>query len=159
MADRRSLVMTLANGVRRVWWFVRRPVVVGAAGLVLDDKDRVLLIRQSYGTRRWTLPGGAVKRGESLRDAAIREVREEAGIAATEPDAVELLGMYGNFKQHKSDHVAVFVIRDWKAEGTSDIEIANDGFFAIDDLPDPMSGAARRRIEEYIGRRPIDARW
>ena len=159
MADRRSAVMTVANGVRRVWWFVRRPTVVGAAGLVIDTGGRVLLVRQSYGTRRWTLPGGSVKHGETLRDAAIREVHEEAGVVVLDPARVSLLGMYANFKQHKSDHVAVFVIREWKREETNDIEIANAGFFGVDDFPEPMSGAVRRRVDEYLGRRPIDSHW
>jgi ADP-ribose pyrophosphatase YjhB (NUDIX family) len=158
-ADRRSVLMTVAHGVRRVWWFVRRPVVVGAAGLVVDEEGRVLLVRQSYATRRWTLPGGGVKRGETMRDAALREVREEAGVVATAPDDVELLGVYSNFKQAKSDHVAVFVIREWQREATSDLEIANKGFFAADELPSPLSGATRRRIEEFLGRRSISPRW
>ena len=159
MTDRRSLLMTGANGIRRVWWFLRRPVVVGASAIVVDQQDRVLLVRQSYGTRRWTLPGGSVKRNETLREAAIREVREEAGVIALDADEVELLGVYSNFRQHKSDHLAVFVIRSWKRRDTNDIEISNAGFFAVDELPEPMSAAVKRRIDEYLGRRPVDARW
>jgi ADP-ribose pyrophosphatase YjhB (NUDIX family) len=159
MADRRSALMTVAHGLRRVWWRVRRPVVVGASGLVVDRQGRVLLVRQSYATRRWTLPGGGVKRGETLLEGALREIREEAGITATSPGKVSLLGVYGNFKQGKSDHVAVFVIRDWEQAPSNDLEIANAGFFAPDALPEPMSGAARRRIDEFLGRREVTPDW
>jgi ADP-ribose pyrophosphatase YjhB (NUDIX family) len=158
VADRRSLLMTTANGVRRVWWKLRRPLAVGAAGLVVDRDGRVLLVRQSYATRRWTLPGGGVKKGETLADCARRELREEVGVVAG-PEAVELLGLYANFKQGKSDHIAVYVIREWEREAVNDIEISNAEFFSPDELPDPMSGAVRRRIEEYLGRRPVDTRW
>ncbi len=44
--------------------------------------DSVLLIQRGREPRLgvWTVPGGAVELGESLRDAAIREIREECGI-------------------------------------------------------------------------------
>lgn len=42
-----------------------------------DDEERVLLV--CHGDH-WTIPGGAVDRGERFRDAAQREVREETGI-------------------------------------------------------------------------------
>ncbi len=47
--------------------------------IVLIYRDKILLIRNSY-RQGWTLPGGGIKRNESPRGAAIREVREEVGI-------------------------------------------------------------------------------
>jgi 8-oxo-dGTP pyrophosphatase MutT (NUDIX family) len=158
-SQRRSVVMTVASGVRRAWWFVRRPKTIGAAALVVDHDGRVLLIRQSYATRRWMLPGGGVKRGETLRDAALREAAEEAGIIVGDPESASLLGVYANFKQRKSDHVAVFVIRDFEQHASDDIEITHRGFFAPDELPQPLAGGARRRIEEFLGRRAIALHW
>lgn len=40
----------------------------------------VLLLKQSQGNRLWTLPGGKVRRKESLLDALKREVLEETGL-------------------------------------------------------------------------------
>jgi 8-oxo-dGTP diphosphatase len=50
-----------------------------AGGLVVRG-DEVLLIAPRAG--RWQLPKGHVERGEAPREAAVREVREETGIAA-----------------------------------------------------------------------------
>ena len=48
---------------------------------VLDDAEQaVLLLRQSYGDKRWGLPGGAVEPGETILDALRRECREELGL-------------------------------------------------------------------------------
>jgi ADP-ribose pyrophosphatase YjhB (NUDIX family) len=145
--------------VRRVWWLARRPKTIGAAALVVDGDGRILLVRQSYATRRWMLPGGAVKRGETLRDGALREAAEEAGIVVGDPDSATLLGVYGNFNQGKSDHIAVYIVKRWEQRPSDDIEISDRGFFPADELPSPLAGGARRRIEEYLGRRPVTPHW
>jgi len=47
----------------------------------IEDSDRnVLLVRQAAGSKLWTLPGGKVKRGESLVKALKREAYEETGL-------------------------------------------------------------------------------
>lgn len=52
--------------------------ILSAAAIVLNDKGELLLIR---GPRRgWEMPGGQVEEGESIKEAAIREVKEETGI-------------------------------------------------------------------------------
>jgi 8-oxo-dGTP diphosphatase len=53
-----------------------------AIGLLIND-DRVLLVKQTFGPKLWSLPGGTVEPGESLANAAIREVREETGLDVT----------------------------------------------------------------------------
>jgi 8-oxo-dGTP pyrophosphatase MutT (NUDIX family) len=45
-----------------------------------DLANGVLLVRQAAGLKLWTLPGGKVKRDESLVRALKREVREETGL-------------------------------------------------------------------------------
>jgi 8-oxo-dGTP pyrophosphatase MutT (NUDIX family) len=52
---------------------------VAAGGVVLDRKGRVLLVhRRRYDD--WSFPKGGVDEGESLEQAALREVKEEAGV-------------------------------------------------------------------------------
>jgi 8-oxo-dGTP diphosphatase len=47
---------------------------------IVDSDRNVLLVRQAGGSKLWTLPGGKVKRGESLVKALKREVNEETGL-------------------------------------------------------------------------------
>ena len=61
-----------AHRLLRIWWFVRRPAMHGVK-CVLTDGERVLLVRHTYGQRDWDLPGGNVRRGEVVQNAASRE--------------------------------------------------------------------------------------
>lgn len=51
---------------------------VSAAAIVLNEHNEILLIKGP--DRGWEMPGGVVEEGESLRQAAIRETKEESGI-------------------------------------------------------------------------------
>lgn len=66
-----------------------RPIC--GVGVVVRKDDAVLLIQRGREPRlgEWTVPGGAVELGESLRDAARREIREECGIEIELAEVVE----------------------------------------------------------------------
>jgi len=52
-----------------------------ARALVVDDDDRVLLVRFEFPTRTvWAIPGGGIDPGESDHDALRRELAEEIGL-------------------------------------------------------------------------------
>src|ERR1700751_284988 len=53
---------------------------VSVMAWIEDSDQNVLLVRQAAGLKLWTLPGGKVKKDESLVKALKREVREETGL-------------------------------------------------------------------------------
>jgi ADP-ribose pyrophosphatase YjhB (NUDIX family) len=150
-------LLIAADRLRRAYWFVVRPVSVGVLGIVVDEAGRVLLVEHTY-RHGWYLPGGGVRRKEALDDGLRRELREEVGIELTaEP---QLLGIYWNFAEQKSDYAAVFVVEHWRRKPARSLEIAADGFFAPDELPADTSPAARRRVAEHAaGRLGIHGAW
>ncbi len=66
--------------------------VVAVAAVVLRD-GKILLVRRAGepGRGKWSIPGGVVKLGERLREAVVREVREECGILI---EVVDLLDVF-----------------------------------------------------------------
>jgi len=59
---------------------IRPTKEVSVMAWIEDEANSVLLVRQAAGLKLWTLPGGKVKKGESLVRALKRKVREETGL-------------------------------------------------------------------------------
>lgn len=130
-----------------VWFRWTRPLTLGVRAAVFDDHGRVFLVRHTY-MAGWHLPGGGVEVGEAARDALARELREEAEIELTgEPI---LHGVHWNRRASRRDHVLVFVVRNFRELGPKrpDAEIAEAGFFPIDDLPEGTTRQTRERLTE-----------
>lgn len=66
--------------------------IVVAVVVVAVDDGRVLMIQRT-DNGRWALPGGGQELGESVREAAIRETREETGI---DVDVTGVVGIYSD---------------------------------------------------------------
>ena len=71
----------------------------GSAVLILDDKDRALILKRSMKSRwmpgKWGLPGGKVERGENSLGAVIRETKEETDLDL-EPADMKRLQEFSN---------------------------------------------------------------
>lgn len=138
-------------------WRLLRPITLGVRMMLVHD-DTVLLVRHSYQDT-WIFPGGGVKRGETLAQAAQREALEEVGAIVLETPA--LVGVYANFSEGKNDHVALFVSERFAWTTPTDRwEIEGRALFALDALPPTLPPTLRRHIAEYrAGVRGIAGIW
>jgi len=141
----------IVGKVARVGWRITKPRTIGVRAVLLDQDERIALVRHTY-TDQWYLPGGGVKKGESTRSAIIRELGEE--IAVENPTIERVLGVYHSRRESKDDHIVIFVARtEWASDkrmrGADLIEIEEAEWFDLDRLPDSASPATARRIAEY----------
>jgi 8-oxo-dGTP pyrophosphatase MutT (NUDIX family) len=157
MALRRSIEMTLQR-MADVLGRLTRGMTLGVRALVIGPDGRIFLVKHSY-VSGWHLPGGGVEPGETLLDALVRELREEGNLEPTAPPMLH--GMFFNDHPSQRDHVAVFVVRDFRQIGAPvpNFEIIAHGFFSLDALPDDTTAATRARIIEILGGAPAAERW
>ena len=143
--------------LNRIRWYVTRPITVGVRVLLVKD-DEVMLVKHTY-SRHAYLPGGGVKRGETIEEGIRREAAEEVGAELGE---LTVLGIYTNLFEYKSDHVVVFVCDDFTITPVTCAEIEYCEFRRFTDLPPKTSPGTRRRIEEYAwgaAEQSIVAEW
>jgi ADP-ribose pyrophosphatase YjhB (NUDIX family) len=140
-----SRLVKLAYQLAKLYWFIVRPVTLGVRVIMMRN-GQVLLVRHTYQDA-WYLPGGGVKRGETLERAIRREATEECGAELGE---LSFLGVYTDFVDYKNDHIAVFMAGEFSLSVSQNLEIAGVASFPADKLPIDMNPGSQRRIEAFI---------
>ncbi|MCC8251537.1 NUDIX hydrolase [Saccharothrix luteola] len=134
--------------------------------VVLDVHDRVLLFHirdhdhPDLGTW-WELPGGGIDPGETYQDAAIRELREEAGIVAVAsrlgpPNWRRRASFRSRQRRHLQDEVIVTLrlpIPGPDIDGSERVEYEREDYFDFRWWPTAEICASRERF--YPGRLPV----
>ena len=87
-----------------------------AVGVVVWKDDKVLLIRRAKPPRsgQWSIPGGAQELGETVRDTALREVKEETGLDIAVTDFIEVVDFIE--RDDAGDVLYHYTLVDWSAE-------------------------------------------
>lgn len=148
----------LLRHVFHTYFLFVRGMTLGVRAVVLDAENRVFLVRHSY-VSGWYLPGGGVDYGETMEQAMRRELKEEGDIDLT-GEAV-LHGIFLNSHVSRRDHVAVYVIRQFRQDRLPkpNREIAECGFFAISALPEGTTPGTRLRLAEVLDGKPLITTW
>jgi 8-oxo-dGTP diphosphatase len=125
--------------------------IVSAAAIILNEKNELLLIK---GPRRgWEMPGGQVEEGESLKEAAIRETKEECGL---DIEVTKFCGVFQNVNASICN--TLFLAKPIGGELTTTDECLDYGFFPIEEALDMVTHKNFRQRFEYCldeGRQPF----
>ena len=149
MANLPAPLWKIIRPLTRIYYRLSRPLTVGVRGLVRDEQGHVLLVRHSY-VDGWYMPGGGVERSETVMAALTRELDEETGILLK--GRPRFVGLYANFREFKSDHVALFLVEhgSYDRVDRTSLEIAEYDFFPPHALPEGTTPGTRARIREVL---------
>ncbi|SDO21417.1 ADP-ribose pyrophosphatase YjhB, NUDIX family [Psychrobacillus sp. OK028] len=133
-----------------------RPLIMVGACVIVINKDNRLLLQLRKDNNCWGLAGGSLEMGESLEQAAKRELLEETGLVANK---LALFNVYSGEKfYYKYPHgdevynvVTAYICNDY--EGVlkkEDSEVQELHFFEFNELPSNISPPDLPVIQEYI---------
>ena len=120
--------------------FPELPLVGVGAVIIEIENSRVLLVKRAHPPlqAQWSIPGGVLEVGELVREAAIREAREETGLIV-EPG--ELLGVYDRVLRNTEQRVQYhYVLIDFLCRRVGgELQAADDAaevrWFTREELP------------------------
>ena len=133
-----------------------RVKTLGARILVIRDNKEVLLVKHTY-LPGWYTIGGGIDATEHGREAAVRELHEEAGIRPLA--ALKLFGFYYNPAHKRDDYIALYVCEEFTQENVKSNEIAEVKWFPLKALPDDATPSTKKRVAEYLGKEEVGDIW
>lgn len=120
-------------------------------GVMLFKEGKLLLGRRTEGFERgtWSMPGGKIEYGESLEEAAKREVLEETGIIVRSARVICVNNDIGGGKHF----VTVGLFADsfiGEPKSVAPDELTDWSWFALDKLPEPLFFPSRNVLDCYL---------
>lgn len=128
---------------------------IGVRALLIQD-EKILLVKHTYQLGWYTI-GGGVEPGETPYQALQRELKEEVGVSLLTP--AQLFAVYYSNNEKRDDYIIFYICQALLQKASHSAEIAAQQWFDLDNLPQDISPATKKRIEEYLGTRAISEYW
>lgn len=128
-----------------------------AADVIIEIGDRIVLIERLNPPHGWALPGGFVDFGETVEQAAIREMREETSL---EVELTDLLGIYSDPQRDpRGQTISVVYIGRGRGEMRAADDAKNAALFRPEQPPAPLAFDHGAIMRDYLrfkhsGQRP-----
>jgi 8-oxo-dGTP pyrophosphatase MutT (NUDIX family) len=142
----KRLALKLLHPIRRLYWKIAKPKTFGVkVAIYSPNEQEVILVRHRYGSSALMLPGGALEKGETIEQAAEREILEELNIKISN---LRHLHTYVSEGEGKRDTVYLFSATSEQIPNPNPSEIDTATFVSVNELPRTVSPATRRRLKE-----------
>jgi len=122
-------------------------IVVGVGAVVWNELGELLLVRRANPPRQleWSLPGGRLESGETLREALRREIREETGVEAEIHELVDVAEL------QDPERATQYVLIDFTARAASQVPTASSDaqearWFSLRDIENLELWSETRRV-------------
>ncbi|KAM9959186.1 hypothetical protein ACTFIR_000244 [Dictyostelium discoideum] len=127
---------------------------IGCGGVVINERNEILLITEKQRPDKWKIPGGANDPGEDICETAVREVWEETGIRT---EFVSILGLrqLHNYAFNRGDIYFICALKPLSSEINSDpSEIAQCKWAPVKEFteietPFPLQKSVSRLAYDY----------
>lgn len=131
-----------------VYFLLTRALTIGVRVLIVNENSEVLLVKHSY-MNGWHLPGGGVDQGETIFDAAVREVFEETSLVLE--GELTTLGILHNESVSIRDHVVLLATKISRSSPKpSSVEISDVCFFSANNLPEDICPDTAYYIGQFM---------
>lgn len=130
--------------------------IIGVGAGIFIYKDKSVLLQKRRDNLCWSMHGGGLEIGETVEEAAKRELFEETGLIA---NSIQLLGVFsGNDLRYvypNDDRVyiveIVYVCNDFSGDLLLETnEVLDLKWFDIDDLPEEISPPDRKALHAFV---------
>lgn len=124
--------------------------------IIIEVEGGIVLIKRKNPPHGWAIPGGFLDWGESVEACAVREAREETGLAVR---LRSLFYVYSRPDRDPRHHTVttVFIARAQGRPAAADDAI-DAGVFGADDLPAPLAFDHGQILRDYFRYRAGEAR-
>lgn len=124
-------LLNLPKGVQLFFMrFFQNQFLVGATGVIFNEKNEVLLFKHTYRQHPWSLPGGYLKAGEHPAEALEREIKEESHLVVSVDESLKTRTDRARARLDMC-YIGVFI----GGEFTPSQEVSAYGFFSQDTMP------------------------
>lgn len=128
-------ILRVVYPIALIYWYIVKPKTERAKVILVHNKQ-ILLVKQSFHRKQWTLPGGGINVDEPPKEAAAREIKEELNLVNLD---LKFLGLTDKKMDGRHDLLYIFQaevtakqIETIKVDG---VEIIEARWFSWDNLP------------------------
>ena len=127
----------------------------GAGAFILNEEGEVFLMKRGPKCKNevghWTVPGGTVEFGETLKDTVIREVREEIGVEIEFDGQLPAVDhIIPSEKQHWVTSIFPARIASGEPEILEPEKCDEIGWFPLEALPTPLAGSLQKALNVFL---------